>query len=103
MSPLQSQLNLFIFWSLAYLNDNSLHGTWDSTNPIGNNVLAHTNMTEIKLALDLMWRNSVDPAKLNLGIGFYGRSFQLSDPGCYKPGCKFKGGAAPGGVCSIYS
>ncbi|KAF8457862.1 glycosyl hydrolases family 18-domain-containing protein [Kalaharituber pfeilii] len=74
-----------------------LHGTWDSTNPVGNHVLAHTNLTEIKLALDLMWRNDVDPEKLNIGIGFYGRSFQLSDPACYKPGCNFKGEAAPGG------
>lgn len=76
----------------------SLHGTWDSNNPIGNNVLGHTNLTEIKLALDLLWRNKVDPGKLNLGIGFYGRSFQLSDPACFRPGCKFLGGAAPGAV-----
>lgn len=35
-----------------------LHGTWDSTNPVGNHVLAHTNLTEIKQALDLFWRVS---------------------------------------------
>lgn len=64
-----------------------------------NIVLAHTNITEIKLALDLYWRNSVPPEKINLGLGFYGRSFQLSDPSCYQPGCLFKGGASPG-VCS---
>lgn len=29
------------------------HGTWDSTNPIGNHIYAHTNLTEIKNALDL--------------------------------------------------
>ncbi|KAI8631028.1 carbohydrate-binding module family 18 [Xylariaceae sp. FL1651] len=73
-----------------------LHGVWDAQNPIGNNVLAHTNLTEIKLALDLFWRNKVPANKLNLGLGFYGRSFQLSDPSCSKPGCQFKGGAAPG-------
>lgn len=73
-----------------------LHGIWDSTNPIGSHVLAHTNLTEIKLALDLFWRNDVPANKLNLGLGFYGRSFQLSDPSCYKPGCNFKGGASPG-------
>lgn len=37
--------------------------------------------------------------KLNLGFGFYGRSFQLSDPTCSTPGCQFKGGASPG-ACS---
>ncbi|KAL9030617.1 MAG: hypothetical protein Q9196_001284 [Gyalolechia fulgens] len=73
-----------------------LHGVWDSTNPIGSHVLAHTNLTEIRLAFDLFWRNDVPANKLNLGLGFYGRSFQLSDPACYKPGCNFKGGASPG-------
>lgn len=73
-----------------------LHGVWDSTNPIGSHVYAHTNLTEIKSAMDLLWRNDVKPQKLNLGIGFYGRSFQLSDPSCSRPGCNFKGGAAPG-------
>lgn len=73
-----------------------LHGVWDATNPIGNTVLSHTNLTEIKLALDLFWRNSIPANKLNLGVGFYGRSFQLSDPSCSQPGCQFKGGALPG-------
>ncbi|KAI0443525.1 carbohydrate-binding module family 18 [Xylaria telfairii] len=76
-----------------------LHGTWDSTNPIGNHIYAHTNLTEIRNALDLFWRNDVPANKLNLGFGFYGRSFQLSDPTCSTPGCQFKGGAAPG-ACS---
>lgn len=31
-----------------------LHGVWDSSNPIGNQVLAHTNLTEIDDALDLV-------------------------------------------------
>ena len=73
-----------------------LHGTWDSTNPIGSHVLAHTNLTEIDQALDLFWRNDVPANKINLGLGFYGRSFQLSNPACSKPGCLFKGGASPG-------
>ena len=33
-----------------------LHGVWDANDPIGNQVLAHTNLTEIDLALDLLWR-----------------------------------------------
>lgn len=78
----------------------SLHGTWDSNNPIGSKVLAHTNLTEIKLALDLFWRNNIPASKLNIGVGFYGRSFQLSDPACYQPGCMFRGGATAGAVSS---
>lgn len=76
-----------------------LHGVWDSWNPIGSQVLAHTNLTEIKQALDLYWRNDVPANKLNLGLGLYGRSFQLSDPTCYKAGCGFRAGGTPG-TCS---
>ncbi|KAJ5629564.1 hypothetical protein N7528_003221 [Penicillium herquei] len=73
-----------------------LHGVWDSDNPIGNQVLAHTNLTEIDLALDLFWRVEVDPSAIVLGLGFYGRSFQLSDTSCWKPGCAFIGPGAAG-------
>lgn len=52
-----------------------LHGTWDANDSfIGAYAYAHTNLTEIKQSLDLLWRNNIDPAKVNLGLGFYGRS-----------------------------
>ncbi|POS72695.1 chitinase [Diaporthe helianthi] len=68
-----------------------LHGVWDGDNPIGNQVLSHTNLTEIDLALDLFWRVDVPPSSIVLGLGFYGRSFKLTDPSCWKPGCSFSG------------
>lgn len=71
-------------------------GVWDASDPIGSVVLAHTNLAEIALALDLFWRNGIDPAKINLGLGFYGRSFQLSDSSCWEPGCAFKGPGTAG-------
>jgi chitinase len=76
-----------------------LHGIWDRDNPIGAQILGHTNLTEVDMALDLLWRNSVEPDKVVLGIGFYGRSFKLEDSKCNKPGCPFAG---PGdkGPCS---
>ncbi|KAI4600096.1 hypothetical protein KJ359_001198 [Pestalotiopsis sp. 9143b] len=74
-----------------------LHGTWDSTDPyIGPVVNAHTNLTEITQSLDLLWRNDIDPKKVVLGLGFYGRSFTLTDPSCNKPGCPFSAGGKPG-------
>ncbi|KAM3079706.1 hypothetical protein ACMFMG_006117 [Clarireedia jacksonii] len=79
-----------------------LHGIWDSTNPIGSHIFAHSNITEIEQALNLLWRNDVPAKKLNLGLGFYGRSFTLADPLCTSPGCGFKGGALPGS-CSANS
>lgn len=67
-----------------------LHGSWDSPeDQIGSYVYAHTNLTEISDALDLLWRNNVPANKVNLGLGFYGRSYTLSDPSCTLPGCEF--------------
>ena len=96
--------NFDLFTMMAYVDFTNLmaydlHGTWDGPkDQIGSVVLAHTNLTEIEAALDLFWRVGVDPSKINLGIGFYGRAFQLSDPTCWQPGCPFKGGANPGQV-----
>lgn len=55
-----------------------LHGTWDSTDPyIGPYVYAHTNLTEIDQTMDLFWRDSISPSKVNLGLGFYGEASLL--------------------------
>jgi hypothetical protein len=48
------------------------------------------------LGLQLLWRAGVAPENVVLGLGFYGRSFTLSDPSCNKPGCPFSGGAKAG-------
>jgi len=71
-------------------------GAWDKDNPIGSFVHPHTNLTEIKLALDLLWRVNIPPSKVVLGLGFYGRSFHLKDPSCNTPGCAFAGDADAG-------
>ena len=54
-------------------------------------MLSIGNLTEIDQSLDLMWRNNIDPAKVVMGLGFYGRSFQLANPSCTAPGCGFSG------------
>ncbi|KAK1758816.1 glycoside hydrolase superfamily [Echria macrotheca] len=77
-----------------------IHGTWDSTvKSIGPYAFAHTNMTEIDMALELLWRNNINPERVNLGLGFYGRSFTMKDPGCMAAGCEFTDGAK-GGECT---
>ncbi|KAK3322953.1 glycoside hydrolase superfamily [Apodospora peruviana] len=74
-----------------------LHGTWDAIDPwIGNIMLAHTNLTEIRETMDLLWRNNISPSKVNLGIGFYGRSFTATNPSCVYAGCPFSGGGFAG-------
>lgn len=74
-----------------------LHGGWDADNPwIGSVVNAHTNLTEIVSAMDLLWRNDIDPAKVVMGLGFYGRSFTLNDTSCTTAGCPFSTTGNPG-------
>lgn len=55
-------------------------GPRDRNNPIGAIAQAHTNLTEIKLAAELLWRVGVKPSQVSLGFGFYGRSFQVRNP-----------------------
>ena len=76
-----------------------LHGIWDAQSKfVGPYIAPHTNITEIDLGLDLLWRSGVDPAKVVMGQGWYGRSFTLKDPSCNKPNgvCEFAGGAKAG-------
>ncbi|KAJ7636719.1 hypothetical protein FB45DRAFT_1056018 [Roridomyces roridus] len=77
-----------------------LHGVWDSpADYIGSIVPAHTNLTEIMDAFQLYANVGIDPSKMVMGIGFYGRSFELVSDQCTTPGCPFAG-AAPAGPCS---
>jgi chitinase len=76
-----------------------IHGVWDSGNRhTGPYVRPHTNLTEIEEGLDLLWRAGVQPSKVVLGLGWYGRSFTLSDPACNMPDgvCTFTEGGKPG-------
>ncbi len=60
-----------------------LFGSWDQDSDwIGPYVYGHTNLTVIKDALNLLWRNGVPVNQVNLGLGFYGR-YAL---GCSPPG-----------------
>lgn len=65
----------------------------------GNYLDSHTNLTEIKSSLDLIWRNKVQPSQVVLGLAFYGRSFTLDSIACAAPGCTFAS-AEKAGPCS---
>ncbi|KAH8423010.1 glycoside hydrolase family 18 protein [Aspergillus melleus] len=75
-----------------------IHGLWDrnSTGGVGSYAFAHTNMTEINSGLELLWRNNINPARVVLGLGFYGRSFTMKDPNCLTTGCPFSDGGRKG-------
>ncbi|KAK9760868.1 hypothetical protein K7432_014685 [Basidiobolus ranarum] len=77
-----------------------IHGSWDANiESIGPYVNSHTNLTEVDAAIDLFLRAGASPDKLNLGLGFYGRSFTLKDSSCTAVGCEFSG-PSRAGPCS---
>ncbi|EWZ86337.1 hypothetical protein FOWG_09914 [Fusarium oxysporum f. sp. lycopersici MN25] len=70
-----------------------LHGAWDTPKSwLGNHLNSHTNLTEIKDAFDLLWRNNIDPDQVNMGLAFYARTFTASSTGCMSTGCLFDAG-----------
>ncbi|RHZ64660.1 hypothetical protein CDV55_102659 [Aspergillus turcosus] len=74
-----------------------IYGTWDATiASIGDVVYASTNLTMIDSGLQLLWHNNIPPSQVNLGLGYYGRSYTLEDPSCVEPGCPFSAGGNPG-------
>ncbi|KAH8896309.1 glycoside hydrolase [Thozetella sp. PMI_491] len=91
-------LEPFVDWFNIMTYD--IHGVWDSTvQSIGAFAYAHTNLTEINEGLELLWRNNINPERVNMGLGFYGRSFTMADPSCMTAGCPFTSGAN-GGECT---
>ncbi|KAI0467970.1 glycosyl hydrolases family 18-domain-containing protein [Xylaria cf. heliscus] len=93
VNSLQNYVDWFNFMSY------DLHGTWDADSKfIGPLLAPHTNLTEIDMGLDLLWRAGVQPDKVVLGLAWYGRSFTLKDPSCNTPNgiCLFNGGAKAG-------
>ncbi|KAJ5999011.1 hypothetical protein N7451_006821 [Penicillium sp. IBT 35674x] len=77
-----------------------LHGAWDRGNKwLGPYLLAHTNLTEIQDAMDLLWRNEIPSKKVVMGTAFYGRAFTATSTSCMEPGCTFES-AGNKGQCS---
>ena len=56
--------NLIKYADWINLMSYDLHGVWDRDNPIGSIVQGHTNLTEIKLAVELFWRVKIPPSKV---------------------------------------
>jgi chitinase len=76
-----------------------LHGQWDYANkyaidgcPAGDCLRSHTNLTETLLALSMITKAGVPSGKLAVGVTSYGRSFQMTTPGCTGPMCTYTGG-----------
>ncbi|KAM0547531.1 hypothetical protein ACHAPJ_010275 [Fusarium lateritium] len=72
-------------------------GVWDENiESLGPYAHAHTNLTEIQQGLELLWRNNINPERVVMGLGFYGRSFTMKSSNCLDAGCAFSSGAKNG-------
>lgn len=88
-SALVSSVDFFNFMSY------DLHGPWDAA-VLGANVRAQSSIIDISSDILPLWFATIPPAKINLGIPYYGRGYTLQDPGCAAIGCPFTGASNPG-------
>ncbi|GES64787.1 class V chitinase Chi100 [Aspergillus terreus] len=88
-----------------------LHGQWDYINKyatpgcpsydngLGNCLRSHVNLTETVNALSMITKAGVPSTMTVVGVSSYGRSFEMSAPGCWTEQCTYTGpesGAFPG-------
>ncbi|KAI6601290.1 hypothetical protein MCOR06_000373 [Pyricularia oryzae] len=75
-----------------------LHGQWDAGNkwatpgcPTGNCLRSHVNRTLTMDSLVMITKAGVPSNKVLVGVSSYGRSFQMADPSCTGPNCRYTG------------
>jgi chitinase len=63
----------------CYANGSTVHGVWDAqSKALGPYIAPHTNVTEIDLGLDLLWRAGVTASKVVIGFGWVRRDIMPS-------------------------
>ncbi|KAI8228514.1 hypothetical protein K4K54_002151 [Colletotrichum sp. SAR 10_86] len=93
LENLQRQVDYFNLMSY------DIFGMWDEDNEwTGPYLRGHTDWDMIENGLGLLWRNGIQAENVVMGFGFYGRSFTMSDPSCFRPDgvCRFRTGGMPG-------
>ncbi|KAK2732853.1 hypothetical protein FQN57_002465 [Myotisia sp. PD_48] len=83
------------FGLMAY----DLHGVWDGNGEFGKFVAGHTSIAEIQNMILPLWYADIEPAKINLGLAYYGRGYTLSSPTCNIINCSWVG-PSRGGNCT---
>ncbi|KAK1766312.1 killer toxin subunits alpha/beta [Phialemonium atrogriseum] len=106
--PIQA-LSLVVDYVVLMTYD--LHGQWDYINKyadpgcpsydqgLGNCLRSHVNISETINALSMITKAGVPSNMIAVGVSSYGRSFQMTTPGCWTEQCTFTGpesGAYPG-------
>lgn len=87
-----------------------LHGQWDYGKqyvhpgcPAGDCLRSHVNSTETEYALAMITKAGAPTKKLMVGVSSYGRSFEMTTPGCTGPMCTYTEGGAAEGRCTATS
>ncbi|KAH7020780.1 glycoside hydrolase superfamily [Microdochium trichocladiopsis] len=80
------------FGFMAY----DLHGIWEKGSDGTGKVQGQADIREIGMAMTPLWSAGVDPAKINLGLPYYGRGYTLKSETCADLGCTFTGPSVPG-------
>ncbi|KAJ5715533.1 glycoside hydrolase [Penicillium malachiteum] len=83
-----------------------LHGVWDKGNewaedgcPAGDCLFSHINMTETEWALAMLTKSGIGTSQIMVGVSSYGRSFEMSEAGCYNSNCTWTA-AGEAGECT---
>lgn len=86
-----------------------LHGQWDYNSAFsdtscaaGNCLRSGVNLTETLNSLSMITKAGVPSHKVIVGVTSYGRSFQMTTPGCYSSSCTYTGptSGAYAGACT---
>ncbi|KJF60702.1 uncharacterized protein CIMG_11964 [Coccidioides immitis RS] len=77
-----------------------LHGAWNNSGYYGHKIAGHINISEIQNMISLLWYAKINPAKINLGLAYYGQGYTLQDPSCNWAGCQWTG-LSDAGSCTM--
>ena len=87
---MESSVDFFGFMSY------DLHGSWDAdVKTLGSLVRPQTDIREIANDSVPLFFDNLDPAKINIGLAFYGRGYTLASSSCAYFGCPFIGPSNP--------
>ncbi|KAL8918458.1 MAG: hypothetical protein Q9208_007364 [Pyrenodesmia sp. 3 TL-2023] len=79
MDPKGMEPYLDFFGFMAY----DLHGFWDAdVKTLGSIIRPQTDIREIDNNTLPLWFDKLDPAKVNLGLAYYGRGYTVTDRSC---------------------
>ncbi|KAL4865512.1 glycoside hydrolase superfamily [Aspergillus spectabilis] len=87
IKKLENPVDWFNLVSYDIRDTEDMLNTW-----VGPYVHSQNNLTQVKSAMDLLWRNRVDPRKVVMGMTYSGRSLTLADRTCAEVGCMFRSG-----------